>query len=187
MEINTNTNISDRLLYLSGEINQENISIINKELLKIIQEDNNNEYTQKNYKRQPIKLYINSFGGSVYDCLSLIDLIIFSRTPIYTYCTGYAMSAGFLVFICGDKRFMSKHATLMLHQIGGTHSFKIADVEESIAEYKRIENVLNEIITSRTKITPIQIQENRKMKSDWYMDISEALKLGCADEELLEI
>ena len=179
-----NLTIAERNLYLSGNIDQENISTINIEILKILQEDEEQENIQKKYKRKPIKLYINSFGGSVYDCLSLVDIMIFSKTPIYTYCTGYAMSAAFVLFICGTKRYMSHHATLMYHQISGTYSPKIADAEESVSECKRLEKAVNEIIINRTKITPLQLQENRKMKSDWYIDISEALDLGCADEEI---
>lgn len=184
MENTQNINIAERNLYLSGDINQENISNINVELLKILQEDEEQENLQKKFKRRPIKLYINSFGGSVYDCLSLADIMIFSKTPIHTYCTGYAMSAAFILFICGAKRCMSHHATLMYHQMGSTYGFKIADAEESVSECKRLEKIVNEIIINRTKITPLQLQENRKMKSDWYMDISEALELGCADEEI---
>ena len=77
-------------------------------LLYVLQEDNEKDQKQKNYKREPIKLYINSNGGAIDDMWSLIDIMLNSKTPIYTYCTGYAMSAGFLIFLAGSKRFMTK-------------------------------------------------------------------------------
>lgn len=46
---------------------------------------------------------------------------------------------------------------------------------------------LTEDIKERTKITTLQLEENRKTKTDWYIPVDEAIKLGCADEELLEI
>lgn len=62
-------------------------------------------------KRDPIKLYINSCGGTIYDMWALIDAIQNSKTPIHTYCMGYAMSAAFDIFLAGHKRYCYKHST----------------------------------------------------------------------------
>ena len=179
--------IKDRNLYLYGEIEEKNIKEINSELLNLLIQDKENEESQKNFKRKPINIFIDSYGGKVYDCLSLIDLITFSKTPIYTYCSGYAMSCGFLIFISGAKRFIGNYATLMCHQISGRLDFKITDIEESLTEYKRIESVINSIIITKTKITPTQLKQNREGKTDWYINASDAIKLGCADEILMSI
>lgn len=179
--------IKDRNLYLYGEIEEKSIKEINSELLSLLIQDKENEESKKNFKKEPIHLFIDSYGGKVYDCLSLIDLITFSKTPIYTYCSGYAMSSGFLIFISGAKRFIGNYATLMCHQIGGRLDFKITDIEESLTEYKRLENVINSIITTKTKITPTQLKQNREGKIDWYINASEAIKLSCADEILMSI
>ena len=179
--------INNRAFYLTGEIDAKTIQDINMQLLKIIKEDNNQERTLKEYKREPIELYINSFGGSVYDAFSLIDIIIHSNTPIHTICTGYAMSAGFLIFICGAKRLMTPHATLMIHQISGGFKGKIGDIEVGLEEYQRIEKLINNLIFQRTKITPKMMEKNRKQKEDWFLDTTEAINLCCCDEEILEI
>ena len=179
--------INNRAFYLTGEIDAKSILDINIQLLKIIKEDNEQEKILKEYKREPIELYINSFGGSVYDAFSLIDIIIHSNTPIHTICTGYAMSAGFLIFICGAKRFMTPHATLMIHQISGSFKGKIGDVEVGLEEYQRIEQLINNLISQRTQITPKMMEKNRKLKEDWFLDTTEAIKLCCCDEEKLEI
>lgn len=179
--------IKDRNLYLYGEIGEKSIKEINSEILKLLIQDKEDEEAKKNFKRDPIHLFIDSCGGIVYDCLSLIDLMTFSKTPIYTYCSGYAMSCGFLIFISGTKRFIGNYATLMCHQISGRLDFKITDIEESLTEYKRLENVINSIITTKTKITPTQLKQNREGKTDWYIDASEAINLGCADEIMMGI
>lgn len=178
---------NDRVIYLTDEIKDSTVSEVNKKLLKLIKEDNKKENELKEFKREPIELYINSFGGSVYDALSLIDIMIHSKTPIHTIVTGYAMSAAFIIFICGTKRFMSKYATLLLHQVSHYTGGKIGDLEITLAEDQRLQKLLEHIILERTKITSLQLEDNRITKSDWYIPIDEAIKLGCADEELLEI
>lgn len=178
---------NNRVIYLTEEIKDKTIAEANKTLLKLIKEDNKKEKELKEFKREPIEIYINSFGGSVYDALSLVDIIIHSKTPIHTIVTGYAMSAAFIIFICGTKRFMSKYATLLLHQVSHYTGGKIGDLEITLAEDQRLQKLLESIILERTKITSSQLEDNRKTKTDWYISLTEAIKLGCVDEELIEI
>ena len=181
-----NTN-KDKVLYLTGEIDGSSIKTINTQLLQQIKEDNKQDQTLKAFNREPIELYINSFGGSVYDALSLVDIIIHSPTPIHTVCTGYAMSAAFLVFISGSKRFLSPHATLMYHQISQNINGKLGHIETSLAESKRLEQVIDHIITEKTKIPLTMLEEHKKNQTDWYISLEEALELGCVDETLVSI
>ncbi len=108
---------TDRLFYIYGDINARNCADIAYDISQLNYEDDEKEEKEKNFKRDPIRIYFNSFGGSVYDMWLLVDTILASKTPVYTYCTGYAMSAAFMIFIAGHKRYMSLHATLMYHQI----------------------------------------------------------------------
>ena len=103
-----------RIFYLSDNIEVSTISQLNFQLIKMLEEDDKQEQEKKEYKRKPIHLIINSFGGNVYDMWSLIDILLNSKTPIYTYCTGYAMSAGFIIFLAGEKRSATSHATFSL-------------------------------------------------------------------------
>ena len=66
-------------------------------------------------KRKPIWIYIQSPGGSVISGFSLIDVMLASKTPIYTLCFGQCVSMGFYIFIAGHKRFAFKNSILMLH------------------------------------------------------------------------
>ena len=84
MNNNTDTNCI-RNIYLHEDINSPAIRRVNQELLAIIEEDDNNDKEKKEYERQPIKLFINSYGGNVDDMWSLIDIIENSKTPIHTY------------------------------------------------------------------------------------------------------
>ena len=92
---NTYVDENKRLIYISDDIDNSSIGQICWSLLYLLQEDEEKEEKEKNYVREPIKIYVNSYGGSVYDMWALIDIMLSSKTPIYTYCTGYAMSAAF--------------------------------------------------------------------------------------------
>lgn len=114
---NTYVDTDKRLYFLSDDIDNASIGKLSWNILHQIEEDDKNDEKEKDYKRDPIKLYINSCGGDVYDAWGLIDIILNSKTPIYTYCTGYAMSAAFNIFLAGHKRYCYKHSTFMCHQM----------------------------------------------------------------------
>ena len=96
---NSYANTDKKTLFLSDDVDNESIGKLTWSILQQIREDDEKDEKEKDYKREPIKLYINSYGGSVSDMWELIDVILNSKTPIYTYCTGYAMSAAFKIFL----------------------------------------------------------------------------------------
>ena len=107
-----------RIFYINNDID-ESLGELCFDLLCLIRKDDKDEKNIKDFKRKPIRLYVQSYGGDIYSMWALIDIILSSKTPVYTYCTGYAMSAGFKIFLAGEKRFISKHAVLMYHQLSG--------------------------------------------------------------------
>lgn len=171
-----------RLFYLSDEIDNTSIGTMCFNLLRLLQSDDEQEEKEKNFKRQPIKIYINSYGGTIYDMWSLIDIIINSKTPIYTYCLGYAMSAGFMIFLAGHKRFIGKNATLLYHQLSGGQIGKYTDIKQNIGEYDRVQADIEIYVINRTKISKEKIIEIREKKIDWYIHSENAIDYGIADE-----
>lgn len=175
-------NTNDRLIYISDDINNCSIGAVCYNLLSIINEDDKQDEKEKNFTREPIKIYINSFGGELYDMWSLIDIILNSKTPIYTYCTGYAMSAAFKIFLAGHKRYATKHASFMYHQINCWYSGKYQDTVEYRKEIDRLQQQIEDYVIERTKITKEKIEEIRLEKKDFYIHSQEALELGIIDE-----
>lgn len=181
MEACTYANTDERLFYLSNNINNISLGNICFNLLFLLQQDDKKEETEKNFTRKPIKIYINSFGGSVYDMWALIDIIINSKTPIHTYCTGYAMSAGFLIFLAGHKRFVTKHATLMCHQLSMWDNGKLTDMQQIMEEREENQRDIEDFILKQTKISQEKLDEIRIKKIDWFIKSSEVEKLGIAE------
>lgn len=93
--------VEARKLYINGEINESIMENITYYILKYNAMDKGILASE----RQPIFLYINSCGGSVLDAMSLISVMLTSKTKIYTINLGYSLSCGFLISLAGSKRY----------------------------------------------------------------------------------
>jgi ATP-dependent protease ClpP protease subunit len=109
-----------------------------------------------------IPVVIDSYGGEVYCLLELISLFQSSPVPIATICNGKAMSCGAMLFMFGHEnlRFMSEHATLMIHEVS---AFNMGKVEEIKAEAKEVDR-LNKLIFSAAA-------KHLKKKPDYFLEM----------------
>jgi len=134
------------------------------------------------YNPKPIKIFIDSYGGMVYQCFGLLSIMNSSKTPIETVVTGCAMSCGFLIAIHGHKRFAHKNATFMYHQVSSGTSGKVAEMQEDLTETLRLQEKIEAMALERTKIPAKKLKKNYKSKKDWFMNVNEALKYKIIDE-----
>ena len=176
-----------RMFLLSDNIDNSTSGELCFQLLCLIKQDDQDETEKKGLKRKPIHIYINSHGGTTWDAWMLIDIIRSSKTPIYTYCVGYAMSAGFEIFIAGHKRFVSQHARLMLHSFvwGQPDYTKYQDLVNRRCEEDYLQNSQERYVLEQTKISETMLKEIREKKIDRYFHADEALKLGIAHKLLI--
>ena len=131
-------------------------------------------------ERKPIKIYINSCGGSLTETFTIINAIKMSTTPVWTIAAGAAYSGGFFVFIAGHKRLAYKYASFLYHE-GSTATEGTANQFANYAAfYKKQLKQLEEHTLSCTNISKELYQEKRR--DDWWMDTEEALTYGVCDE-----
>ena len=176
-----------RTIYLNTGISSESVTDAVIAIININAYDDEQEAKLKDYVRQPIKLVVDSYGGSVFDGLGLINKITSSRTPVHGYCYSKGMSMGFLIFISCAKRFIHEHAYLMFHQLSGGHYGTNQDLVESAEQTNELNNTLMKITRKRTNITKEQIKEKNERKQDWYITGKKAIKLGAADELIKDV
>ena len=176
---------AERNLFLCKGVTQESVEDLTKNIIKINEEDEQYEklydFHGFPYTRHPIKIYVDSYGGFVYQTFGLVSLMDASKTPIHTIVTGCAISGGFVVLICGHKRFAHKLSTAMYHQAAGGIWGKVKDIEEKFIESQRGQKMMEDIVATRTKIPRAKLAEIYKTKTDWYMSAKEALNLGVVD------
>lgn len=175
-----------RNLFFTKQFDQSSIAELAQHILDI---NGNDEHLRKlyavyglTYNPAPIKIYIDSYGGYVYQCFGLLSIMDNSKTPIHTIVTGAAMSCGFMMAIHGHKRFAMRNATLMYHQVSSGAWGKLKEMEEDIAETQRLQKKIMEMVVKRTGISLAKLEENFRIKHDWFMDAETCLAYKVIDE-----
>ena len=175
-----------RNLYLPTQVDQESMNKLTKSIIDINESDDLIEKIYAvhdiKYTPKPIKIYIDTYGGLVYQCFGLIGVMEKSETPIHTIVTGAAMSCGFMILINGHRRFGYQHATPLYHQVSTGFFGNVKDMEESLVEAKRLQEKIEEMTLRKTKISKKRLKKIFDNKVDWYMSATEALKLRVIDE-----
>ena len=172
--------IGDRDIYLAGDIDSESISEVNAKMIEALKNITSFIGTYKGAELGHINIFIQSGGGSIHDMWGLIDFMLTSPVPIYTYAVGLTASAALKIFLAGSVRYVFPHATLMYHNLSAGNNGKLQDIEEW-GEYLKIEQKkIEEFVKTRTLMTAKQIKDIREKKQDFYMDANQALKLRFA-------
>ena len=91
-------NPMERKLYLKEIIEEKSIMSLIEMINKINDDDDEKEKEYNGWIREPIKLYIYTYGGACYAGFALIDAISASKTPVHTIVLGTAMSMGIFIF-----------------------------------------------------------------------------------------
>lgn len=171
-----------REFFLNQNVTADSVRDIILGIQEINKLDDENSKNAINYERKPIHITVDSFGGEIYSGMALVNLIETSKTPVYTYCYGKAMSMGLVIFIVGHKRFAHPLCTFMQHQLSGGTINKLMEMIESVEESKRLNEMLEDLLVSKSVIKKLKLEQLRETKTDWFFTGREALKLGVADE-----
>lgn len=177
----------NRDLLFSGIVDEKSIAILALKIIEINRADDEMErqygkMLSTSFVRPPIKIYIDTYGGYVYQMLGIVGIIENSTTVIHTIATGAAMSCGFIMLIVGHRRFAYKYATPMYHQLGSSVNGKLQDIVQDVKQCEVLQKTIDDIVIRHTKIKRSQLKECRKLKTDWFMKVDKALKLGVIDE-----
>lgn len=129
-----------------------------------------------------IQMLMSTYGGCVYDGLSLYDAIKNSKTEVDITCFGKIMSMGIVLLLAAKTRKAYRNTTFMIHEGSAGAIGKVSDMEDSIDESKRLNDIYFGIIESETKIPKAKLDEIRKRRKDWYFTAEEALEYGLITE-----
>ena len=130
----------------------------------------------------PIDIYINSYGGSVYDGLALYDtLVALEEAEVRTHALGKVMSMGLIIFLAGDKRYSSPRSTFMAHSVSGGSDGKIYEIKDDVEESKRLNAILLQILADRTSMTLSWWRKQIEFR-DRYYDAKQAEQYGILEE-----
>lgn len=164
--------LKERIIFLSGPVNDQVSSLIVAQLLYLESED----------PKKDIYFYINSPGGIVTSGLAMYDTMQYIRPDVATLCIGQAASMGSLLLTAGapGKRFCLPNSRIMIHQPSGGYQGQATDIEIHAQETLSLKRRLNEIYTKHTgqKLSVIE----KSMERDNFMSPEKAKEFGLIDE-----
>jgi ATP-dependent Clp protease protease subunit len=135
---------------------------------------------------QPVlPIVVDSYGGEVYSLLGMITEIQNCRIPVATICETKAMSAGAILFGFGNvgMRFMSPHATLMIHEVSNCCFGKVEEIKADTANTDRLNTYVFEQLATHCQKSKEYLLNllHDKAHADWYLDAKAAKKYGVCD------
>ncbi len=162
----------ERIIFLSEEVDDGIANSIVAYLLYLDSED----------QTKPIRLYINSPGGSVTAGMAIYDTMQYIKSEVITICMGLAASMGSFLLMAGTqgKRMALPHSRIMIHQPSGGTRGQATDIQIEAQEILRIRRQLNEIYAQRTG-QPLEKIE-RDMDRDFFLSAQEAKEYGLIDK-----
>ena len=169
--------LKDRIIMISGEVNETMASVVVSELL----------YLQSEDPDAPIHMYINSPGGSVVDGLAIVDTMNLISCPVYTYCIGQCASMGSIFLVSGENghRYALPNSRIMIHQVSGGSQGTYEDMKRSINEAGRLNELLAGILANGTSKSLEDVKKD--MDRDYFMGANEALEYGIVDKVISSV
>jgi len=168
--------LKDRIVMLSGEVNDQVASTIVAQFLFLEAED----------PEKDIYFYINSPGGVVTAGMAIFDTMNYIRPSVATICIGQAASMGAFLLSSGEKgkRYALPHARIMIHQPLGGAQGQATDIQIQAEEILRMKKELNSILAKNTGQSVKQVEKDTDR--DNFMSAYEAQKYGMIDEVLVK-
>ena len=175
--------LCDRVIWLDDVVNEVTALPITRMILLWNKQDEKMKIPVE--ERKPIKIFIYTCGGGVEEIFHIADIIDLSKTPVYTYNMGIALSAGLDILISGHKRFALKNSKALYHSGSAGIQGTAEQVQSQTAQYSKQLEVLNNRVLERTKISKDLLK--KKKKTEWYITGQEQADLGIVDEIITDI
>ncbi|MEJ1329832.1 ATP-dependent Clp endopeptidase proteolytic subunit ClpP [Latilactobacillus sakei] len=164
--------LKDRIIMLSGEVNDQMANTIIAQLLFLDAQDSDKD----------ISIYINSPGGSVTAGLAIMDTMNFIKSDVQTIAMGMAASMAGVLLSAGTKgkRFALPNSTVLIHQPLGGAQGQQTEIEIAAREILKTRKRLNQILADNSGQTFEKLQADTDR--DNYMTAQEAKDYGLIDD-----
>ena len=165
----------DRIIWLAGPVNDRMSTVVQAQLLFL-----------DNLELKDITLHVDSPGGSVKSGLSIVDIMNYVKCDIITINTGMAASMGSILLGAGTKgkRYTLNFSRVMLHQVSSGAQGNIQDIEISLAEARKYNEILFGLLGQYTDKDPEQVKIDADR--DLWLNAKEAKAYGIVDDIILK-
>lgn len=164
--------LKERIVFLSGPINDGLANVVIAQLLFLEHED----------PKKDIKLYINSPGGSVTAGMAIYDTMQYVKPDVSTICVGMAASMAAVLLASGKKgkRIVLPNSEVLLHQVMGGAEGQAIEIEITAKQIMKMKDRLNQILSKHTGQSLSKIEKDTDR--DFYLGSEEAKAYGVVDE-----
>lgn len=165
--------LKDRIIILSGEIDDNLSNIVVAQLLYLDSINHND-----------ISLYINSPGGSITAGMAIYDTMNYVKSNVSTICIGMAASMAAFLLSSGEKgkRYCLPNSEVMIHQPLGGAQGQATEIKIAAERILKLKKKLNKILSKNTGKELSKIENDTER--DYFLDAKEALDYGIIDKIL---
>lgn len=165
--------LKDRIIMLSGEIDDNLANVVISELLYL-----------DSLSNDPISIYINSPGGSITSGMAIYDTMNFISSKVSTVCIGMAASMAAFLLSSGEKgmRYALPNSEVMIHQPLGGAQGQATEIKIAAERILKLKEKINKILSINTKQNIKKIENDTER--DYFMSSKEALDYGLIDKVL---
>ncbi len=171
--------VHENKIYFYSNVNRESVVELNKKIGEI----ESKSLTLSNnldISPPPIKIFINSGGGSITAGISSMDTILRTKVPVHTYVDGYCASAATFLSVVGTKRFISKNSYMLIHQLSSQFWGKYSELEDQKQNLDLMMDTIRNTYKEYTKVPVKKLDEI--LKHDLFWDAETCKTLGLIDE-----
>tara|TARA_R110000824_G_C15069518_1_gene663203 strand:- start:67 stop:726 length:660 start_codon:yes stop_codon:yes gene_type:complete len=171
--------VIDNTIMFYGEVNEKNAKLLNKAIRTL---DTELQVFKLKYgcESPPMRLFINSYGGSIFAGFSIMDTIKNSKTPVHSFIDGSAASAATLISVVAHKRFIFENSFMLIHQLSSMMWGNYETMKDEMENLDLIMDRVKKIYKEHTNMTTRQI--TAILKKDKWFEAEVCLELGLVDE-----
>jgi ATP-dependent Clp protease protease subunit len=164
--------LKDRIVFVSGPINDDLANIIIAQLL----------FLEKENDKEDIQMFINTPGGHIHSGLAIIDTMKYIKCDISTIAVGMAASMGSVLLASGTKgkRYALPNSKILIHQPLGGVQGQASDIAIEAEEILKMKDTLNQMLAKATGQTKSRIEKDGDR--DKYFTAKEAKDYGLIDK-----
>ena len=128
----------------------------------------------------PIKVFINSGGGTIVSGIASMDTILRCQVPVHTHVDGFSASAATFLTVVGEERYMSRNSYMLVHQLSTTFWGTYANFEDEKKNLDLMMDTIKNVYKEYTKLPMKKLDDI--LKHDLMWDAKTCLKYGMIDE-----
>jgi len=171
--------VVENRIYFYSHIETEKILQLNRNI-RSMGINLQREATIQNREPANIYLHIQSYGGSIFAGMAGMDEIIKSVVPVYTLVDGCCASAATFLSVCGKRRFINRHAYMLIHQLSSFMWGKYEEFKDEMQNLDKIMGMIKGVYAEYTKIPMSKLEEI--LKHDLWFDAKQCKEYGMVDE-----